>query len=57
MNWNMSLSGRLELEFGDIDCEFGASTRLLPLLLNSVITRTIFHGLKKTIMTLIFKKI
>jgi len=46
MNWNMSLSGRLELEFGDIDCEFGASTRLLPLLLNSVITRTIFHGLK-----------
>jgi len=27
--------GRLELVFGGIDCEFGGSTRLLPLLLNS----------------------
>jgi len=34
----MSLSGRLEAEFGVIDCEFGASARLLPLLLNSVTT-------------------
>jgi len=30
--------GRLELDFGGIDCEFGGSARLLSLLLKSVIT-------------------
>jgi len=30
--------GRLELDFGGIDCEFGGSARLLPLLLKSVTT-------------------
>jgi len=30
--------GRLELNFGGIDCEFGVSARLLPLLLKSVTT-------------------
>jgi len=30
--------GRLELDFGGIDCEFGGSARLLPLLLKSVST-------------------
>jgi len=39
------LSGRLELEFGDIDCEFGGSARLLPRLLNSVTMFLITYGL------------
>jgi len=30
--------GRLELDFGGIDCEFGGSASLLPLLLKSVTT-------------------
>jgi len=30
--------GRQELDFGDINCEFGGSARLLPLLLMSVTT-------------------
>jgi len=30
--------GRLELDFGGIDCEFGVSARLLSLLLNCVTT-------------------
>jgi len=30
--------GRLELDFGGIDCEFGGSARLLPLLLKRVTT-------------------
>jgi len=30
--------GRLELDLESIDCEFGGSVRLLPLLLNGVIT-------------------
>jgi len=34
----MTLSGKLELEFRGIDCEFGDSARLLPLLLNGVTT-------------------
>jgi len=29
---------RQELDFGGLDCEFGGSSRLLPLLLNGVIT-------------------
>jgi len=43
--WKMTLSGtgRLELEFGGIDCEFGESVRLLQLLLISV--TTFFHDL------------
>jgi len=30
--------GRLELDSGGIDCKFGGSVRLLPLLLKSVTT-------------------
>jgi len=30
--------GRQELDFGGIDCEFGGSARLLPLLLNGATT-------------------
>jgi len=30
--------GRLELELGGIDCEFGVSARLLPLLMKRVTT-------------------
>jgi len=30
--------GRLELDFGGIDCEFGGLSRLLPLLLKNVTT-------------------
>jgi len=37
--------GRLVLEFGGIDCEFGGSARLLPLLLSSV--TTVFNNLIK----------
>jgi len=39
MNWKMALSGRLELGFGGIECEFGGgSARLPPLQLKSFTT-------------------
>jgi len=34
----MTLSGRLELKFGGVACEFKGSASLLPLLLTSVTT-------------------
>jgi len=39
----MTSFGRHQLNFGGIDCEFGGSARLLPLLLKSI--TTVFNNL------------
>jgi len=43
MNWNMTLSGRLELEFGAVECEFGGLSP--PTLTPVVQCHNFFHNL------------